>query len=175
MTNKLTEDIIFYKFNVESETARKMIKKYPPNEQQQRICDKLHVPHLLWSFYEREILKHKLCHLANILDLLRIRDYKIPNHLNFEGMCLSMKEKRFISHHKALEEIRQNSVCVRPVPSRLVELCINKIINETSYKEFEEKEWIALLPETLYREFTFCRQYLANNISMLINTTHRGN
>lgn len=170
MKYTLVEDIIFYKFNVESETARKMIERYPPNEQQQHICDKLRVPYFLWSFYAGEILKHKLRYLENILYPLRIDVIEIPSNLNFGCMHLSNKEKRFISHHQALEEIRQNSVCVRPVPSRLVELCMNKIINETGHKELEERDWASLLPERFYREFIFYKRYLSGNIFQSLST-----
>lgn len=164
MKMNLTEDVIFYKFNVESEMAQKIVEKYAPNKQQRLICDKLCVPYLLWSFYEGSILKYDLYCLCYILFPLPIHKIELPHNFDFEGMDLSDKEKRFISHHAALEEIRQNCVCIYPVPSRLVDLCLNKIIEKVPHQELKEEDWALLLPKTLYQELIFYQPYFRGKV-----------
>lgn len=156
---QLKEDVIFYKFNKTTKTARKMCEKYPPNKKQRRICDRLLVPHLSWSFFEGEILKHGYIDLAHKLyPLGEIYTIKIPDIIDFRDMNLNQEEKMFISHHEALEKIRRNSVCVSFAPSCLVELCMKVIVRRTDLRGLEEGKWGSLLPETLYQQLSLYKQ-----------------
>lgn len=49
--NRVLKCGFYYKFELDPETAKLFIEKYPLNEQQKCICDRLRVPYLLWSFY----------------------------------------------------------------------------------------------------------------------------
>lgn len=157
---ELKEDVIFYKFNTNSKTAQEMIDKYPPNEKQRLICHKLNVPYLLWSFYKAVILKHELFNLSDKLYPVEFRKIKIPVNLNFENMNLDPEEKMFISYHKELNEIRENSVCIQNIPSRLSELCMKTIILQINFCELKEEKWKALLPKALYQRLVFYQKYM---------------
>lgn len=154
----LTKDVIFYRFNKTSEMALKLIQRYPPNKQQRQICNRLHVPHLLWSFFKAEILRHSCVDLVYKLFPLEICIIKIPNTSDFGDMTLNVYEQQFISHHEILEKFRQNCICVSSFPSSLLELCMRIIVKRTNLLGLEEGKWGSLLPETLYRQLLFYKQ-----------------
>lgn len=154
----LREDVVFYKFDSESETARKMVERYPPNKKQRRICDRLLVPHLLWSFFEGEIMKHEKNTLAYKLYPLEVDTIKLPDEFDFGDMELKDEEKMFITHHEALEKLRRNSFCVQATPSRLSELCMWAIVERTGLRGLEEGKWDSLLPRKICRRLSFYRR-----------------
>lgn len=158
MDNHLREDVVFYKFHAESKTARKMVKRYPPNKKQRQICDRLHVPHLLWSFFEGKILKHDQYILARQLYPLDVHTIKMPDNFDFGDMKLHDDEKRFISNHETLEKLRLNSVCVQAKPSRLLELCMRAIVKQTGFRGLGEGEWESLLPRKLCIQLSLYKQ-----------------
>lgn len=139
--SQLKENVIFYKFKESEELARKMCEKYPPNEKQRHICDKLNLSYTSWSFFKGKVLKHKRDCLYHILNFLNLYKIKIPNNVDFGDVKLEKEEKMFISHYKVLEKIRENCFCAMFVPSSLFELSMRFIVKRTNLCGLEEGKW----------------------------------
>lgn len=142
-------DELFFKFNNDSKIARKMIQIHAPNKLQERICDKLGVPYLLWSFYKCKIVK-----------IVRTNFFSFIPHPFCRGTSayddfLNTHEKFFLVHYRQLDHIRRSSICVqKPLPS-LQDQCIAVIVQQTSNDIDKLKELNFLLPQTVL-ERIFC-------------------
>lgn len=144
-----------------------MVERYPPDKKQRLICDRLLVPHLSWSFFEGEIMKHEKNTLAYKLHPLEVETIEMPDKFDFGDMELKDEEKMFISHHEALEKLRRNSFCVQATPSRLSELCMWAIIEQTSLREIEKGKLDSLLPRKICRWLSFYGRDIYQKISYI--------
>lgn len=171
--DRFKKDAILYKFNEKSKTALKVIKKHPPNKKQRQICDRLLVPHLLWSFFEGKILKYDKCDLAYILYPLKIDEIKMHEKFDFNDMELSDDEKIFISHHEALEKIRQNAICYLSVPASLLELCMQAVVKQTDLRGLEDGKWESLLPKELCQKLSIYKRDVLNKLPCRAKTPKR--
>lgn len=129
MDSALQEDF-FCKFSLNSKVAENMFKKFPPNKQQQYICDRLHVPYVLWSFFvcKKESLQFFLVGISfAILD-------SVQNCRYFDSfdMDLTDDEKYFILFHESVDRIRQECFCIQDSISNLQNQCLKTIIQTTN-------------------------------------------
>lgn len=122
------DDVFFFKFDSDSETARAIVEKYPPNARQRTICDRLGVSPLLWSFYVGKVKKSRsrFCEEADeaymALYISRFDFY------SYQDLNLTSDEKWFICNRYSLERALERCLCVSYVPPALQEQCIKTLV-----------------------------------------------
>lgn len=135
--NRVLKYGLYYKFELDSETTKLFIEKYPLNEQQRCICDRLRVPYLLWSFYifKKKSIRYiwRRTKYVNRYGFIYITEYELVQKMTFyDDMKLTYDEKFFIFHHLDIDEYRRTSFCFyRPITT-IQNLCFRRISTEWS-------------------------------------------
>lgn len=135
--NRVLKCGFYYKFELDPETAKLFIEKYPLNEQQRCICDRLRVPYLLWSFYifKKKSIRYiwQRVKYTNRYGYFYIKDCNLVQKTTFyDDMKLTYDEKFFIFHHLDIDEYRRNSFCFYHPITTLQNLCFRRISTEWS-------------------------------------------
>lgn len=165
-------DNIYFKFSANLKISQNILQKYPPNDQQQRICKRLNVPFHLWSFYlfKKMAIYNSLIYGSKSQLRRPISDYRYLLHyyLLFQDMNLTYEEMFFIFYNESIYFYQQSCFCFNNNFHSLQNLCFHALLNSkrsmTSFKNWIPflhtffinkiirttlKEWIPFLSEPL--------------------------
>lgn len=139
---------IYFKFSSNLKLVQKILQKYPPNDQQQRICKRLNVPFHLWSFYLFKEVSIYDRFDFNIYYKRRVYYFDdrplLHDYSQFENMNLTRREKFFIFYNKYIYSYQQCCFCFDNSFPSLQNLCFRALFNSKSLNTIFEN-WIPFL------------------------------
>lgn len=149
--------VLKQEFYSKLEWDESLVRKYPPDEQQQNICDRLGVSYFLWSFYAfkkksiRAIWK-PIRHLVRTENYhYFMKDFELIQRGTFyPDMKLTFDEKFFVFHHRAIDGYLRDAfrIC-RPALS-LRNLCFDRIVQTIGDRDGTLRREASHLPKRIF-------------------------